>query len=252
MPPTRPTDDTDLLDELYREHPDGFVAGRNELAKDLRGAGERDRADEVAKLRKPSVAAWLINRAALTSATEAEEFADASTELERAQRAALEGRDRGGEAYRAAAARERDASEALVRAAESAARDAGRPATDRNLELVRETLQAAAGDSELRDRVVRGRVERQQSAATLGALGAGPPPRRRPGSDKRRQVERARRELGRLEDQLARASARSERLRARVEEAGAALQREREKLAASEREMAELEREVDAARRRAG
>jgi hypothetical protein len=55
------------LDELYREHPESFVAGRDRLAKDLRAAGERDEADRVGKLRRPTVAAWLINRAALSS-----------------------------------------------------------------------------------------------------------------------------------------------------------------------------------------
>ena len=55
------------LDELYREHPDGFVAGRNELAKEVRVAGDRDEAERIRKLRRPSVAAWLINRTALAS-----------------------------------------------------------------------------------------------------------------------------------------------------------------------------------------
>ena len=254
MPPTRPTDASGRLDELYREHPDGFVAGRNGLARDLRADGDRERADEVAKLRKPSVAAWLINHAALTSAAEVEAFADASRELERAQRAAIDGDEGGPDALRAAAIRERKAGEAVLSAAESGARSAGHPPSDRVLELVGETLRAAAGDAELRDRVVRGRVERQQSAATLGGLGAAsgtPRGRRRPGSEKHREVERARRELKRLETELARQSDRSQRLRSRVEEATEALRAEREKLAESERATAELERRVEEARGRA-
>src|SRR3954454_24535763 len=81
------------LDELYREHPEGFVAGRNELAKEVRAAGDPEEADRIKKLRRPSAAAWLINRTALSSPSPLEEFADASRRLEEAQGRALEGDD---------------------------------------------------------------------------------------------------------------------------------------------------------------
>src|SRR3954471_8121993 len=81
------------LDELYREHPDGFVAGRNELAKEVRAAGDRAEADRIKKLRRPSVAAWLINRTAHSSSEPLEEFADATRRLEEAEGRALEGDD---------------------------------------------------------------------------------------------------------------------------------------------------------------
>src|SRR5918996_699303 len=97
------------LDELYREHPEGFVAGRDQLVKDLRAAGDREEADRVKKLRRPTVAAWLLNRAALTSPAELEEFSEASRQLEDAQGRALEGKDEGATAWRDAAAREREA-----------------------------------------------------------------------------------------------------------------------------------------------
>jgi hypothetical protein len=239
------------LDELYREHPEGFVAGRDQLVKDLRAAGARDEAERVKKLRRPTVAAWLINRAALESPTQLEEFAAASRQLEDAQGRALEGKDEGAAGWRAAAEREREATAAVLELAESLARDAGHPASEHALELVGETLRAATGDPELRELVLRGRVERERSAATLGTPAVAPPRKRAPGRAKRRDLAQARRELTRLQGELADATAREERLRARVEQTAEALRQEKTKLADSKREMADLKRRVKAAERRA-
>jgi hypothetical protein len=239
------------LDELYREHPERFVAGRDRLVKELRAAGDRDEAKRVGKLRRPTVAAWLINRAALSSPAQLEEFAEASRQLEDAQAGALEGRDEGAAEWRAAAARERDATAALVELAEGLARDAGHAASARALELVGETLRAATGDPELRDRVLRGRVERERSAATLGTPAGAPPRRGDRGSAKRRGLAQARRELERLEGELADAAGREERLRAQVEQTSEALRREKARLADSKRAAADLKRKVKAAQRRA-
>lgn len=107
------------LDELYREHPEGFVARRAQLVKDLRAAGDRDEADRVKKLRRPTVAAWLINRTALDSPEQLEEFAEASAQLEDAQARALEGKGQGAAEWRAAGAREREAADAVVDVAEA-------------------------------------------------------------------------------------------------------------------------------------
>jgi hypothetical protein len=240
------------LDELYREHPEGFVAGRDELAKGLRADGDGDEAARVKKLRRPTAAAWAINRAALTAPREAEELADASRRLEDAQARALEGGDEGASEWRAVAARENEARTGLADIAESGARDAGHPLSDRSLELVIETLRAATADAELRDRVVRGRVEREQSAATLGALPSGQPRKRDRRSDERRKRAQAQREVDRLEDELAEAIAREQRLSAQVDRTTEALREEKRRLAETKREASALKRRVTAARRRGG
>jgi hypothetical protein len=245
----RPATDS-RLDELYREHPDEFVSGRNQLAKDLRAAGDRDEAERVKKLRRPSAAAWLLNRAALTSPAHLEEFAAASRALEEAQRRAIEGRDKGAEEWRAAAAGERDAIAAVLDLAARLARDAGHPATERALELAGDTLRAATADPELRERVLSGRLERERSGATLGAP-AGPPPRTDRKADRRRERAQASRDLERLEADLADATEREERLRAQVQRTEEALREEKAKLAESKRESAALRRRVKAAQRRA-
>jgi hypothetical protein len=247
----KPVAPDERLDELYSEHPQGFVAGRDQLVKDLRAAGDRDEAERVKKLRRPTVAAWLVNRAALSSPAQLEEFAEASRQLEDAQGRALDGKDEGAAEWRAAAAREREAVAAILALAESAARDAGHPPSDRALELVGETLRAATGDPELRERVLHGRVERERSAATLGTPGVAPPRRGDRRSAKQRDATQARRELERLEEELADATAREERVGARVERTAEALREEKARLADSKRETADLKRRVKAARRRA-
>jgi hypothetical protein len=239
------------LDELYREHPQGFVARRNQLAKALRGAGEGDEAERVRKLRRPTVAAWLINRAALESPEQLKEFAEASRQLEDAQAQALEGKEGAADALRAAVVRERDATSAIAGTAEKAARDAGDAPSGHALELVGQTLRAAAVDPELRERVLRGRLEREQSAATLGTPATGPSRRPDPRSAKRRDAAEARRELERLEGELVDAAGLEERLRARVEQLTEALRQEKRKLADRKRETAALKRRVKAVERRA-
>src|SRR5215218_3321887 len=221
------------LDALYREHPEEFVSGRDRLVKDLRAAGDREEADRIKKLRRPSVAAWLINRTALSSPEP------------------LEGQEEAVAEWRNAAARERDANAAVIEAAAGLARDAGRSVNPRALELAGETLRAAAGDPELRDRVMRGRLEREQSAPTLGTPAVPPARRRDSGLTKRREAAAARRELERLRDELDEATAREERLRESVERTTEALRQDRARLADAKRETAKLRRQVKAAERTA-
>jgi len=239
------------LDALYREHPEEFVAARDRLAKDLRAAGDREQADRIKGLRRPSIAAWLINRTALSSPEPLQEFAAVSRRLEEAQGRALEGHEEAVAEWRAAAARERDANAAVIEAAVGLARDAGHSVNRRALELAGETLRAAAGDADLRDRVMRGRLEREQSAPTLGTPVVPPARRRDSGSAKRREVAVARRELERLRDELDEATAREERLRESVERTTEALRQDRARLADAKRETAKLRRQVKAAERTA-
>jgi hypothetical protein len=239
------------LDELYREPPGNFVATRNERVKELRADGDRDGAERLRKLRRPTTTAWLINRVALDSPELVEDFAAASRAVEEAQSRALEGDEKAAANWRTAAAREREATAAVRDAAEQAARDAGQPANPRALELVVETLRAAGGDQELRERVLRGRVEREQSAATLGITKL-PSSRPKAKSAKRRETALARRQRKLLQDELADATAREERLAARVEETAEALRREKAKLAESRRETRALARKLEALDRQAG
>ena len=238
------------LDELYSEHPDGFVAARNQLAKEVRAAGDREEADRIKKLRRPSVAAWLINRTALSSPKPLQRFAETTRRLEEVQGRALEGDDDAVAAWRAAAAEQRDANAAVVDTAAGLARDSGHSVNPRVLELVAETLQASAGDADLHDRVMRGRLEREQAATTLGTPAVPPARRRDRAVAKRRDVVQAQRELERLRGELGEAAEREERLRENVERTTETLRHDKARLAEAKRETAGLRRRVKTAERK--
>ena len=236
------------LDELYREHPSGFVAGRNRLAKE---AADPDEAKRIRALKRPSAAAWLLNAAALRDRAALRRFAQASAALEKAQNRALEGARGGAERFRAAIEREREAAGAVLESAERLAQEAGHPPTQSALRAADDTLRAAAAHPDLRQRVVSGRLEREQSGVALGAL-PGSGVRKQPGktgaSAKKRAAAQAKREAKRLERELADAEARVKRQQDRVDEAVAALKRERAELAERKRDAAAARRRIKAAR----
>jgi len=51
----------EIADGLYALHPSAFTAARDARAKEQKAAGDGDLAAEVKALRKPSVAAWVVN-----------------------------------------------------------------------------------------------------------------------------------------------------------------------------------------------
>jgi hypothetical protein len=248
--------DTELdkrLEPLYREPPEEFVAARDALARELREAGEREAAAKVKKLRRPSQSAWLINRVAIDEPERARELADAATDLIAAQQKML---DEGGDAsdLRTAADAERKRVQRMVEAARQVAAHHRKPISAEVIERVGQTLQAIGSDPELRERLVRGRVERDHRAATIGlpdsaALAARPRPRKRAES---RQVKRARDELVRLREELAASEELRDSQRHAVDEAEAEARRLKLELGKSEAEARELERRIAAAERKLG
>lgn len=140
------------LDPLYAGPPEEFIAGRDALAKELKAEKEADASKAVRKLRRPSVAAALVNRVALGHAKEMKAFAEAVADL----------RGAGGRSLRDAAKAQRQAVAELTEIAEG---EGGEGAT---LDRFAETLQAAAADDEIEDLVVRGRLEKEQRAASIG------------------------------------------------------------------------------------
>jgi len=99
-------------DELYGLPLDRFVPERTALARDLRGAGRREEASEVAALRKPSVAAWAVNQLVRTQGKGVAELFEAGDALRAAHDQVLAGSADAG-SLRTAVARERAAVEAL-------------------------------------------------------------------------------------------------------------------------------------------
>jgi hypothetical protein len=138
----------EITDRLYSLPPEEFTPARNEAERQLRQAGEREQADQVKALRKPSASAGAVNRLVRSHRTHVEAFLDAAVRLRDAQFA-------GKGDLGAAAQAERAALEELV---------------DLGGESVRASLQAAAVDDEIARDLLAARLVREPEPAGFGTL----------------------------------------------------------------------------------
>ncbi len=168
--------------DLYGLPLDRFVAERGALAKSLRADGKRDEAAEVAKLRKPSVAAWAVNQLVRTQSRELKALFKAGDQLQRAQADLLAGKGDAGK-LRAAAEREREAVDELTEAARGLLSSEGHELAPATLDRVSDTLHAAALDKDARGEVAgrlpRARASPRRPRRVRGAAGKSGPPRAR-------------------------------------------------------------------------
>jgi hypothetical protein len=141
-----------LADRLYALPPADFVPTRDEAAKAARSAGDRPRAAAIAKLRRPTVAAWLVNLLALRRPDELGELLALGAELRAAQH------ELRGPALRELASRRRAAVGALVSEACDLAVEAGAIRSGLPVAEVEVTLVAALADDALADVVRAGRL----------------------------------------------------------------------------------------------
>lgn len=144
--------------DLYGLALDEFVPARDALAKRLRADGRREEADEIAALRKPSVAAWAANQAVRTQPAAARELWEAGDALRRAHAAVVGAKKKGtGDTLREATARHRAALRPLLAAAAGMLDARGRAMSAQTLQRVEATLHAASLEPALRDEAVAGR-----------------------------------------------------------------------------------------------
>src|SRR5689334_352781 len=87
VPDNRDTDDTvaEAARSLYAVAPEEFMARRAELAQQLRADGDARAAQQVDKLRKPTVAAWIVNALALDDPSVADRLTELGDRLRTAQ-----------------------------------------------------------------------------------------------------------------------------------------------------------------------
>jgi hypothetical protein len=163
----------EAADELYGLPPGDFTRARDERAKELRSAGERDAATAVKGLRRPTVAAWALNQLSRRRRKDLEELLSAGVDLRAAQEELLAGGDRS--AFQEAAARERDLVANLAADATTLASEAGERGGGLR-EKVTETLHAAALDEKTAEELRAGRLVREREAiggfGSMGAVGA--------------------------------------------------------------------------------
>ena len=238
------------LDVLYREHPDEIVAGRNELAKELRTEGDKTAAAEVKKLRRPSPAAWLVNRISADNPKGVRDLADASDELASAQQRLLEDGGDSGE-LRAVVAHERELLDGLVSEAREVAAARG-AVSESIIDKVTQTFRAIGVDRELREAALRSRVEKERTVAMVGGTASAMyrPARKPTQHSKRREVERARAELARLRERLETVEVRRDLGESGVRAAEKGLREAKAELSEAKREVRNLKREISSAEKR--
>jgi hypothetical protein len=146
--------DDERIDELFALAPEEFTAARNALVKQLRADGQRERATEVAGLRRPTAAAWAVNQAVRAHADEFEALLAAGAAVRTAQRRALSG-VRGG--MRDATRRRREQIEHLTDRAVRILDDHGVASAAHRGDIVA-TFDAASADEAAAARVREGRL----------------------------------------------------------------------------------------------
>jgi hypothetical protein len=133
---SKPVSTESEIDALYALPLAGFVEARTALATRLRAAGEREEAQRVKALARPSAGAWAVNRIFWTRREALRELLASHEGLRSAHEA--------GEptALREAARRRREALQALLKAAETELREAGHGTPPALLKKVSDTLEA--------------------------------------------------------------------------------------------------------------
>jgi hypothetical protein len=259
--------DEDVLQEhaerLYAGSPDDFVAARNDAVKALRSSGDRPTATAVGALRRPTQAAWVVNRLVRQRSEVVEELLELGASL-RAAQSSLDA-----DTLRDLTRQRRRLVAGVAREAGALAREAGTPLTSATERQVEDTLQAAVVDADLAEVLRSGLLVQPLSSTGVDSLadvqaipGA---PRltvvqgKEPDAAKVRSSKPARTRKRSDEDRAAREEAeRAERAALEAEQERARertrLQRdrraERRDLEKAESSVARLERDVDDLRQR--
>ena len=255
--------DDDRAGALYGLPLDRFVAARNELAKELKDAGDAEGAKAVRALEKPSVPAWAVNQVARADPKAIEDLIDIGDRLREAQEALLSGGDP--KAVREVSEEEKRAVSALTKRAVAFLAEAGNAPNAAREERVADTFFALAADAEAREAVRAGRLTKELQRVGFGGLDlaaiAAAPPRPRPARTKEaapedeaaaRDAERAEaaREAEELQGIAEEAEAKAERLRAAAEDVEREAAKKRDEANRSRREAERARREADAAAKR--
>ncbi|GIJ77324.1 hypothetical protein SAMN05443287_105209 [Micromonospora phaseoli] len=251
---------SDLVEQLYRTPPDKFVTVRDTAAAQARRAGDPRTAREIARLRRPTVAAWLVNLLALERPELVADLTQLAESLREAQR------ELRGPRLRELSAQRRAVVGALVAEVRRLAADAEGGPSGGKLPLaeVEATLNAALSDVDVAEQVRSGRLLRSVHYAGFGEVprpqlrlvtGGEEPPAAAPArqrvpdrgalraeqAERAARADRARRRKA-VAKELARARTDQERAETELADAVAAERDGAAALDAVETELAELER----------
>ncbi|WBB72862.1 hypothetical protein O7602_24680 [Micromonospora sp. WMMD1128] len=156
----------EIVRRLYATPPDKFVEARDAAVAQARQAGDPRTAREIGRLRRPTVAAWLVNLLAIRRPELVADLAQLAESLRAAQR------DLRGGKLRELSAQRRAVVGALVAEVRRLAADepAAPPAGKLPLGEVEATLNAALSDTEVAEQVRAGRLLRSSHYAGFGEV----------------------------------------------------------------------------------
>ncbi len=144
----------EIIDRLYGMSPAEFTRARDDAVRELRKSGQREAAERVKALRKPTAAAGAVNRLVREHRRDVERFLGAAAALREAQLS-------GTGDVASATTQEHEALERLVSVGG---------------EAVRESLLAAAVDDDAAQQLLEARLERPLEPRGFGTLLAHVPP----------------------------------------------------------------------------
>ena len=163
----------DVADELYAGPPAEFVARRAAAVKAARADKDRELADAIGELRKPTVSAWLVNLLVRDDPAMAGQIVALGEGLRDAERSL------DGPALRELSSQRRQLVRSLVARARRLAQPTGQKIGDAVVQELDATLTAALADPAVAREVVSGRLTAAREYAGFGsadtAEGATPP-----------------------------------------------------------------------------
>jgi hypothetical protein len=226
----------DELDSLYWVEPDAFTAERTKLAVAAEDRGDAAAAKRISAARKPTTAAWIVNRLALRHTDTEQRLADLGDRL-RAAHAAMDG-----ERIRDLSAEQHRLIDELARAAFEAA-GVKQPSASVRDDLTG-TLQAAIADPDVTARL--GRLTKPERWSGFGAFGDAAP------VFAATRTGKVKGESGQSRPQAAKQAPRDTATRRRREKLNAAVAAAERAKAQADDTLARRQSELDPARQRRG
>jgi len=179
-----------IAEELYSLTPGEFTGTRNQWAKQTKAEGDADLAKRISELRKPSVAAWVVNMMMRQQSEQMTQVLDLGASLRQAQA------DLDGDALRDLTRQRRQLTTAVTHEGRVLAAELGQKVTDSVADQVQDTLHAAMVDEDAASAVRSGMLVGALQATGVGsaevvdavavpsAIGMSPRPRVRPAAKK--------------------------------------------------------------------
>lgn len=235
-----------VADELYALPRGDFIEVRDERLRQARADGDRELATEIGRLRKPSTAAWLVNRLAREQPDEINALVELGDALRRAHS------DLDGEALRRLSGQRHELVVALAGQARQVGRSAGHRVSETVSRELEDTFTAALGDPDVARVLAAGRLTSGRQPGASEGWGWPSGDAGEPGGqqhDGAQQRDDARQAASDAEASLRDAAASLSRAEHNEDEANQAVADRRAELQAAERAADEAANETAAARR---